>query len=78
VARCGYCGAIDLHSRLDAAKAALSYEKPRLQAVTLAKGGETACAYAATGPHTPRPAKPPDICSFIYLSICRIAAYARK
>jgi hypothetical protein len=31
---------IDLHSRLDAAKAALPYEKPRLQAVTLANGGE--------------------------------------
>src|SRR6266478_401214 len=31
----------DLHTRLDAAKAALPYEKPRLQAVTLAnEGGE--------------------------------------
>jgi hypothetical protein len=40
VARCGYCGAIDLHSRLDAAKAALRYDKPRLQAVMLANGGE--------------------------------------
>ena len=32
---------LDLHVRLDAAKAALPYEKPRLQAVTLAnEGGE--------------------------------------
>ena len=29
----------DLHTRLDAAKAALPYEKPRLQAVTLANEG---------------------------------------
>ena len=29
----------DLHTRLDAAKAALPYEKPRLQAVTLANQG---------------------------------------
>jgi hypothetical protein len=31
---------IDLHSRLYAAKAALPYEKPRLQAVAFANGGE--------------------------------------
>ena len=32
---------LDLHVRLEAAKAALPYEKPRLQAVTLAnEGGE--------------------------------------
>src|SRR5262249_59696771 len=31
---------LDRHVRLEAAKAALSYEKPRLQAVMLANGGE--------------------------------------